>query len=175
MQLKNVIAWTYSSHPWLWPTYAKSQFAFTRTVEIPGLCLQLRRSGTKNAAQKTNFLTSAAANGCLLPLWKVSLGSNKFLMSYYLFIFSSHQYVQHMTSQILLLTSIVSSLCYAVCNYQGRQNDIIWMANLIYFWPLTGVIHVLVNISTVTTTWGDLGPLITTTGRSEGELGPSGQ
>ena len=68
-----------------------------------GLCLQLKRSGTKYAAQKINFLTSAVANGRSLPLWKVSLGSDQVLMSYYLFIFSSHQHVQHMTSQILLI------------------------------------------------------------------------
>ena len=34
---------------------------------------------------------------------KSSLGSDKVLTSYYLFIFSSHQDVQHMTSQILLI------------------------------------------------------------------------
>ena len=33
-----------------------------RTVEIKGLCLQLKRSGTEYAAQKINFLTSAVAN-----------------------------------------------------------------------------------------------------------------
>ena len=97
------IAWTYSSHPWLWPAYVKSRFVFIRTVELKGLCLQLKRSGTKYAAQKINFLTSAVANGSLFPLWKVSLGANEVLMSYYLFIFLSLQHVQHMTSQILLI------------------------------------------------------------------------
>ena len=101
--LKIFIAWTYSSHAWLWPTYVKSRFALIRTVEIKGLCLQLKRSGTEYAAQKINFLISAVANGRPLPLWKVSLGSDEVLMCYYLFIFSSHQYVQHMTSQILLI------------------------------------------------------------------------
>ena len=38
-----------------------------------------------------------------LPLWKVSFGSDELLMSYYLFIFSYHQHVQHITSQILLI------------------------------------------------------------------------
>ena len=33
-----------------------------------GLCLQLKRSGTKYPAQKINFLTSAIANGRPLPL-----------------------------------------------------------------------------------------------------------
>ena len=101
--LRNFIAWTYSCHAWLWPAYVKSRFAFIRTVEIKGSCLQLKRSGTKYAAQKINFLTSAVANGHLLPPWKVSLGSDEVLMSYYLFIFSSHQHIQHMTSQILLI------------------------------------------------------------------------
>ena len=49
------IAWTYSSHPWPWPAYVKSWFAFIRTIEIKGLCLQLKRSGTTYTAQKTNF------------------------------------------------------------------------------------------------------------------------
>ena len=90
--------------PWLWPTYVKSQFAFIRTVEIKDLCLQLKRSGTEYAAQKIKFLTSAVADGERpLHLWKVSLGSDEVLMSYYLFISSSHQHVQHMTSQILLI------------------------------------------------------------------------
>ena len=94
---------TYSSHPWLWPAYVKSRFAFARTVKIEGLCLQLKRSETEYAAQKINFLTSAVANGRPLPLWNVWLGSDELLMSYYLFIFSSNQHVQHMTSQILLI------------------------------------------------------------------------
>ena len=50
------------------PAYVKSRFVFIRTVEIKGLCLQLKRSGTKYAAQKINFLTSAVANGRPLPL-----------------------------------------------------------------------------------------------------------
>ena len=85
---KIFIAWTYSSHPWLWPTYVKSRFAFIRTVEIKGLCLQLKRSGTEYAAQKINFLISAVTNGRPLALWKISLGSEEVLMCYYLFIFS---------------------------------------------------------------------------------------
>ena len=36
-------------------------------------------------------------------LWKVSFSSDKLLTSYYLFIFSSHQHVHQMTSQILLI------------------------------------------------------------------------
>ena len=103
MHFNNFIAWTDFSHPWLWPGYVTSQFAFIRTAEIKGLCLQLKRSGTKYAAQKINFLASAVANDRSLPLWKVSLGSDQVLMSYYLFIFSSHQHVQHMRSQILLI------------------------------------------------------------------------
>ena len=101
--LRIFIAWTYFSHPWLWPAYVTSQFAFIRTAEIKGLCLQSKRSETKYASQKINFLASAVANGRSLPLWKVSLGSDQVLMSYYLFIFLSHQHVQHMTSQILLI------------------------------------------------------------------------
>ena len=110
---KIFIAWTYSSHPWLWPAYAKIRFAFIRTVEIKGLCLQLKRSGTKYAAKKINFLTLAVANGRTL-LWKVSLGSDEVLKSYYLFIFSSHQHVQHMTSQILLILIDFDSLFRSV-------------------------------------------------------------
>ena len=90
--LKIFIAWTYSSHPWLWPAYVKIRFAFIRTVEIKGLCLQLKRSGTEYASQKINFLTLAVANGRTLLLWKVSPGSDEVLKSYYLFIFSSHQH-----------------------------------------------------------------------------------
>ena len=104
---KTFIAWTYSNHPWLWPAWIKNGFAFTRTVEIKDLCLQLKRSGTEYTAQKINILTSTVANGRPLPLWKVSLGSDKFLMSYYLFIPLSHQHVQHMTSQILLILTAV--------------------------------------------------------------------
>ena len=63
----------------------------------------LKRSGTEFAAQKINFLTSAVANGRSLPLGKVSVGSDDLLMSYYLFISSSHQHIQHITSQILLI------------------------------------------------------------------------
>ena len=85
--LKTSIAWTYFSHPWLWPAYVKSRFAFIRTVEIKSLCLQLKRSGTKYAAQKINFLILAVANGRTLLLWKVSLGSDEVLKSYYLFYF----------------------------------------------------------------------------------------
>ena len=47
---------------------SKADLYFIRTIEIKGLCLQLKRSGTKYAAQKINFLASAVANGCLLPL-----------------------------------------------------------------------------------------------------------
>ena len=101
--LKIFIAWTYSSHLWQWPAYVKSRFAFIRTVEIKGLYLQLKRSGTEYTAQKINVLISAVANGRPLHLWKVSFGSDEVLMSYYLFMFSSHQHVQHMTSQILLI------------------------------------------------------------------------
>ena len=85
--LKIFITWTYSSHPWLWPAYVKSRFAFIRTVEIKSLCLQLKRSGTEYAAQKINFLILAVANGRTLLLWKVSLGSDEVLKSYYLIIF----------------------------------------------------------------------------------------
>ena len=111
---KIFIARTYSSHPWLWPAYVKSRFAFIRTVEIKNLCLQLKRSGTEYAVQKINFLISAVANGRTLLLWKVSLGSDEVLKSYYLFIFSSHQHVQHMTSQILLILIDFDSLFRSV-------------------------------------------------------------
>ena len=85
--LKLFIAWTYSSHPWLWPAYVKSRFAFIRTVEIKSLCLQLKRSGTEYAAQKINFLILAVANGRTFLLWKASLGSDEVLKSYYLLFF----------------------------------------------------------------------------------------
>ena len=90
--LKIFIAWTYSSHPWLWPAYVKSRLAFIRTVEIKGLCLQLKRSGTEYAAQKINFLMLAVANGRTLLLWKVLLGSEevlKVLLPIYFFILST--------------------------------------------------------------------------------------
>ena len=112
--LKIFIAWTYSSHPWLWPAYVKIRFAFIRTVEIKGLCLQLKRSGTEYATQKINFFTLAVANGRTLLLWKVSLGSDEVLKSYYLFIFSSDQHVQHMTSRILLILIDFDSLFRSV-------------------------------------------------------------
>ena len=51
---------------------------------------------------RKSILTSTVKNGRPLPLLNVSLSSDELLMSYYLFIFSSHQNVQHMTSQILL-------------------------------------------------------------------------
>ena len=38
------------------------------------------------------------------------------LMCYYLFIFSSHQYVQHMTSQILLILIDFNSFIWAFFN-----------------------------------------------------------
>ena len=87
MQFKNFYGKNYSSHPWLWPAYVKIRFASARTVEIKGLCLQLKRYGTEHAAQKIDFLTSTVANGPPLPLWKVSLDSEELLMSCYLFIF----------------------------------------------------------------------------------------
>ena len=62
------MARTYSSHPWLWPAYVKSRFAFAITVEIKGLCLQLKRSGNEYEAQKINFLTLTVANRHPLPL-----------------------------------------------------------------------------------------------------------
>ena len=62
------MARTYSSHQWLLQANVKSRFAFARTVEIKGSCLQLKRSGTEHAAQKINFLTSTVANGRPLPL-----------------------------------------------------------------------------------------------------------
>ena len=74
--------------------YVESRFVCIRTVEIKGLYLQLKRSGTEY---------TAVANGRPLPLWKVSLGSDEVLISYYLFIFLSRQHVQYMTSQILLI------------------------------------------------------------------------
>ena len=81
----------------------QKSITFPRTVEIKVLYLQLKRSGTEYAAQKISLLTSTVANGHPLPPPKVSFGSDELLMSYYLFIFSSHQHVQHMTSQILLI------------------------------------------------------------------------
>ena len=71
--IQKLIAWTYSNHPWLWPACVKSRFPFTRTVEIKGLCLQLKRPETKYAAQKINFLTWTVANGPPLPPWKFHL------------------------------------------------------------------------------------------------------
>ena len=53
--------------------------------------------------QRINFLTSTVANGRPISLWKVSTGSDQLLMSYFPFIFSSDQHVQHMKSQILLI------------------------------------------------------------------------
>ena len=47
---------------------SKVDLHFARTVEIKSLCLHLKRSGTKYAAQKINFLTSKVANGRPLPL-----------------------------------------------------------------------------------------------------------
>ena len=82
------------------------------TVEIKSLCLQLKRSGY--AAQKINFSILAVVNGRTLLLLKVSLGSDEVLKSYYLFIFSSHQHVQHMTSQILLIFIDFDSLFRSV-------------------------------------------------------------
>ena len=79
-----------------------------------GLCLQLKRSGTEYVAQKVNFLILAVANGRTLPVWKVSLDSDKVLMSYYLFIFLSYQHVQHMTSQISLILIDFDSLFRSV-------------------------------------------------------------
>ena len=101
--LRIFIAWTYSSHPWLWPAYVKSRFAFIRTVEIKGLCLQLKRSGTKYAAQEINFSISAVANGCPLPLWKVSLGSDEVLMCSNFAVLRKHVRISRNT--LLLLSS----------------------------------------------------------------------
>ena len=76
--------------------------------------MQLKRSGTEYVAQKINFLILAVANGRTRLLSKVSLGSDEVLKSYYLFIFSSHQLVQHMTSQILLILIDFDSLFRSV-------------------------------------------------------------
>ena len=45
---------------------------------------------------------------------KFSLGSDEVLKSYYLFIFSSHQQVQHMASRILLILIDFDSLFRSV-------------------------------------------------------------
>ena len=45
--------------PYDWSAYVKSRFASTKM----GLCLQLKRPGTKYAAQKIKFLTSTVTNG----------------------------------------------------------------------------------------------------------------
>ena len=92
----------------------QNRLAFARTVEIKSLCLQLKRFGTEHAAQKINFLTPTVANGRPLPLRKVSLGYDELLMSYYLFIFSSRQHVQHMMSQILLILIDYDSFFWAL-------------------------------------------------------------
>ena len=47
----------------------KNRFAFARTIERNGLCLQLKRSGTEYAAKQINFLTSTVANDCLWPTY----------------------------------------------------------------------------------------------------------
>ena len=86
MKFKNFYCVNFN-HPWQRPACVKSRFTFTRTVEIKGLCLQLKKSGTEYAAQKINFLTSTVANGRPRPLWKVSLGSDKLLISYYFLFF----------------------------------------------------------------------------------------
>ena len=52
---------------------------------------------------ENQFLSPTIVNGRPRPLWKVLLGSDEVLMSYYLFICSFNQHVQHMTSQILLI------------------------------------------------------------------------
>ena len=49
------------------------------------------------------FLTSIVANGCPLSLCKVSLGSDEGINELLPIYFSSHQHVQHLTSQILLI------------------------------------------------------------------------
>ena len=101
--LKIFIAWTYCSHPWLWPAYIKSRFAIFRTVKIKGLCLQLKRSRTKYAAKKNHFFNISS---CKWPPTSYLKSFTSFwrgideLLPIYFFI---HQHVQHMTSQILLI------------------------------------------------------------------------
>ena len=63
------------------------EFMFTIKEVWDGVC-----------SPENHFLTSAVANGRPLPPLKASFGSDEVLMSYYLFIFSSHQRVQYMTS-----------------------------------------------------------------------------
>ena len=57
-----------------------------------GFMFTIKGLGLSKQPIKSIFLTSAVANGHTLPLWKVSLGSDEVLMSYYLFVVSSHQY-----------------------------------------------------------------------------------
>ena len=87
---RNSTVWGYSCHPWLWPAYiyVRSWFAFI-----------MRECGNKGFM----FIIKEVWDPSPLPPWKVSLGFDEVLMSYYLFIFSSHQHVQHMTSQIVLI------------------------------------------------------------------------
>ena len=104
MQFKNVYGkklFSYSSNPWL----CQKSICIcqdSRTLQIKCLYLRLKRSGTEYVTQKINFFN---VNSCKLPstsslksfawFWRV--------VAELLPIFSSHQHVQHMTSQILLI------------------------------------------------------------------------
>ena len=86
-----------------------------------GFMLTIKEVWDQACSPENQFLASAVANDRSLPLWKVSLGSDQVLTSYYLFIFSSHQHVQHMTSQMLLILIDLDSFFghFLIWNYSS--------------------------------------------------------
>ena len=68
-----------------------------------GFTFTIKGVWDKACSPENQFFTSAIANGRRLSSSKVSLDFDKVLMSYYLYIFSFHQRVPHMTSQIYLI------------------------------------------------------------------------
>ena len=97
------MARTYAGHNHGLLEYVEGRFSFARTVEIKGVSLQLKKSGTEHAAEKNQFFNKQLHMAVHFLSEKFHLVHDELLMSYYLFILSSHQHVQHMTSQILLI------------------------------------------------------------------------
>ena len=68
-----------------------------------GFMFTIREVWDRVNSPENQFLNVSSCKWPSTSSLKVSLGSDEVLMSYYLFIFSSHQHVQYMTSQNLLI------------------------------------------------------------------------
>ena len=89
------------------------------------------KPGTKCVTLTTKCFVLAVAQDHILSVWRVLVDSDELLMGYYLFIFSSHQHVWHMMSQISLILIdfdsfsghfLIWNYSYLNCYNSGRRD-----------------------------------------------------